>query len=277
MWGDGTAVVCLPTWPEGHAQGSTGLIWLAFVARKSWVSNGRSAKVQITYSTWGSGRPKHAFLHGRFQLTTSNCTLFALRVAYHANEGCDAGIKPLADDNLEGPGHHWVWFLPMSMAGQGVLPSVESGMTQMHCLRAMGFCWAELFLHLSGFGLDTAWHLGWVLLAANDPWQGVIPLVASSTNMWVNPPLFPCQRLGCIQRWTGPTMVHLHVQYRLAYYYVIVERYWEILRGGCSEASFQCFTSTTGCLFLLFGWLCLVCFACFLTSSFLRIYLLSNS
>lgn len=34
---------------------------------------------------------------------------------------------------------------------------------------------------------------------------------------------------------------------------------------------------TTGCLFLLFGWLCLVCFACFLTSSFLRIYLLSNS
>jgi len=36
-------------------------------------------------------------------------------------------------------------------------------------------------------------------LAIDDPYQKIIPWAASSTNTWVNQPLCPCQRLGCMQ------------------------------------------------------------------------------
>ena len=67
-------------------------------------------------------------------------------------------------------------------------------------------------------------------------WQETLPWTAPSTNTWVNQPILPCQRLGCMQ---GNSMIQratTGTNLLAEYSYVVVERYWEIRRVFCSEA-----------------------------------------
>ena len=89
--------------------------------------------------------------------------------------------------------------------------------------------------HLYGVGFMQCGNFDW-LSGYRWIWQETLPWTAPSTNTWVNQPILPCQRLGCMQ---GNSMIQratTGTNLLAEYSYVVVERYWEIRRVFCSEA-----------------------------------------
>ena len=137
-------------------------------------------------------------------------------------------------------------------------------------------CCALLLWHLFGVGLMQYGHLiGF--LAIDDLWQGITPWAASSTNTWVNQPLLPCQRLGCVQ---GSSVLQWAITGTFNWRNIPTSLWRGTERSGGLVVLKRRFTVSLRLLdvfsgFCLGAFVWFVCF-CFWTSSLLHIHLLSN-